>query len=232
MTTVRPHRALPHGNSWWDKSPAEFKNRSLFYPMAGMDVRQPIISFLPHRINTFFFCDKNRRYDVRDALPVAQFDFKGFDNVLDAEIADQWGLSRADVTTMRWIATRSGQEFRTSYLKVDAQELMATLGTRGEQFGVFFYRGDSPGEGGSDVYLLQPPLLETTLSLIENNGVLVSDGSNAVPEFSVFHDQRPPIRKIRAMEDFEIFEHDFYCIGSCGYKYGPSIAWRVTNRQD
>lgn len=232
MTKVQPQRIRNAGYSWWDGSPSAFQNSTLFYPMAGRDVRQPINSFLPHYIDTFLFCDMIHRHDVRDALPAMDFEFQGFDNVLDAQIADHWKLLRANVTTMRWTASKSGLAFRTIYLKADAQELIQTLAARNEQFGVFFYRGDSPGEGGSDVYLLQPPILETTLQIIEDNGVLVSDGSNAIPEFSEFHHQRAPVKKIRASKSFEIQSRRFHCIGTCGHKYGPAIAWRVSRMSD
>ena len=43
---------------------------------------------------------------------------------------------------------------------------------------VFFYRGDSTGEGGSDQHWLGPVLFNAVLSRLQPGGLIVTDGSN------------------------------------------------------
>ena len=47
-----------------------------------------------------------------------------------------------------------------------------------KKFAVFFYRGDSQGEGGSGFYWLSNKYLSEVLQSIEDGGFLVTDGSN------------------------------------------------------
>ncbi len=48
-----------------------------------------------------------------------------------------------------------------------------------KKFAVFFYRGDSQGEGGSGFYWLSNRYLSEVLQSIEDGGFLVTDGSNS-----------------------------------------------------
>lgn len=53
-----------------------------------------------------------------------------------------------------------------------------------KKFAVFFYRGDSQGEGGSGFYWLSYKYIREVLNSIEDGGFLVTDGSNSSDNFN------------------------------------------------
>ncbi|MCX7393869.1 MAG: hypothetical protein NTW75_07045 [Planctomycetales bacterium] len=99
--------------------------------------------------------------------------------------------------------------------------------------GVFYYRGDSMGEGGSGDCWLCRPLLQLVLSKLVSGGLLVTDGSQGersseYQELWKFHDSDVGKEAVDLVMPFT--DKDgvaFSCVGYAGQRYGPTLIWRV-----
>jgi hypothetical protein len=94
-----------------------------------------------------------------------------------------------------------------------------------QRLSIFFHRGDSDGEGGSGFYWLGRKRLRDVLSCLEPDGVLVSDGSNALRSFrcgrsalQIDQDHIPP--------PIEVASRRFACVGYLGDRNGPTLVWK------
>jgi hypothetical protein len=97
----------------------------------------------------------------------------------------------------------------------------------GRRLSVFFHRGDSPGEGGSNFYWLGRKRLANVLQQLEPGGLIVSDGSLALKQFRrTLEDETLP--DLSSIESFEAKGHRFECVGYLGYRYGPTFAWKTS----
>ena len=88
---------------------------------------------------------------------------------------------------------------------------------------VFYYRGDSSGEGGSGQRWCSPVLLDLVFSRILNGGLLCCDESNS---------SGPIFRKLRTLSVGETFSYRNLTIESVhsdvGHRNGPMTVWQVT----
>jgi len=112
-----------------------------------------------------------------------------------------------------------------------------------DSIGVFFYRGDSLGDGGSgDLWLARVHLLEL-LDKLRNGGLIVTDGSNHGHGDRYYHDSRDN-REYRSLWTYhgkrglrpdplpEPFNdrlgNRFECVGYAGQRgFGPVLIWQV-----
>lgn len=99
---------------------------------------------------------------------------------------------------------------------------------------VFFYRGDSHGEGGSSQWWLGPQIFNLILSKLVDGGIIVTDGSN--PDQNLLnveynqlwinsHLMRNSI--IKEPKSFIYKDRSFVLLGECGHRYGQVYAWQV-----
>lgn len=103
--------------------------------------------------------------------------------------------------------------------------------------GVFFYRGDSLGEGGSGDLWLDQKHLEEVCDKLVDGGLIVTDGSNHREDHAIrplwrYNHKKPPTDDPRELvESIDPFTdksgRHFTCVGYAGYKYGPTLIWRV-----
>lgn len=107
---------------------------------------------------------------------------------------------------------------------------------------VFVHRGDSRGEGGSNVFFFEnrrgrvaqlSNVFDTLCEKLSNNALVVSDGSNIVAprQLACFHRRRDVSEEeaYAAMKD-AAFEHGPFawrCCGFMGARYGPTLIWRL-----
>jgi len=76
-----------------------------------------------------------------------------------------------------WYAARSSAPLiQTKFECVDVWDLLKTC----SKLSVFFYRGDSSGEGGSGIPVFSNEFLEVLMAKFEDTGYILSDGSNSV----------------------------------------------------
>ena len=107
------------------------------------------------------------------------------------------------------------------------------------QMGVFFYRGDSGGEGGSGTLWLTvrrkaTNLMAEVLQRMLDGGLIVTDGSNCCSRRNSYKDLGRFYQTAvdaEAMSRVGAFADDtgnrFRCIGYLGQRYGPTLAWQV-----
>ena len=129
--------------------------------------------------------------------------------------------------------TRDGRRITVIRKRGLGQDALAEFSSR--SIGVFVHRGDSPGEGGSDVYFLdRNNLFEQLTDRLGDRSLIVSDGSNAhVPHVRKFHNTE--VTGAVAFEElrqrsFTFGKLDWRCVGYLGRKNGPTLVWDVTRR--
>jgi len=95
-----------------------------------------------------------------------------------------------------------------------------------EKISIFFYRGDSGGEGGSGVYILSKEKVPKILNKMLNGGLFITDGSNS-SHVGVFSDRRNDVPN-----ETEIYKSSFSVkfrwLCNIDRRYGPTRVWQVT----
>lgn len=143
----------------------------LFYPCSGTDV-EAAIGFFSGYVSEFHFADpfhpaspKLRRGKRLEKTDVIHFSLLG--DLLNAQGFSQ-RLDRSDVVAV-------------SHKKDGVLTLLDDI----SDLSVFYYRGDSPGEGGSNQWWMGPVLFDLVLSKILDGGLVCGDGSNGCGHFFV-----------------------------------------------
>lgn len=234
---------------------------SLFYPCSGSDLLTPLTLFAG-KVATLRFVDRGyfrpgdqdtRHFgldrpaaETGPILPPAHdwsllkkdhAEQESKDDEDDEEDFDPWRRYRGIVRlTETYHHNPSGREFRVIRSNDDARRAFVGLNDR---LGVFFYRGDSLGEGGSGILWNDAPLMERVLGKLVNGGLLVTDGSNPGDGHHRSFSQHAPllsahgVRTARhARERIGYAFTDFAgrrltCIGYAGQRYGATLIWQV-----
>ncbi|MCR4292391.1 MAG: hypothetical protein NUV76_05890 [Candidatus Kuenenia sp.] len=204
------------------------QSRNLFYPSSGTDLRIPVETFLPW-ISDFWFVD--HRYDFNKALrEFLKYEFIN-QNIYSAngitirkkEAFEVKILSRTfrrknnnKIFRIHKCCGRGYDTFRR--LIKDEKKLVS----------FFFYRGDSFGDGGSGFYWLRTTgVLKNVLESLENNGLIITDGSNADKHFKFENKDYSWQKAIEEEYSFRLYDRNFKCIGYAGERYGPTLIWQV-----
>lgn len=115
------------------------------------------------------------------------------------------------------------------------KDALITL-TELDKIAVFYYCGDSLGEGGSGQWWLGPDIFSMVLDKLVYGGIVVTDGSNPDPDLRNLQENKPLWKNSWIHKDQKILEtprdflyqgRSFKLIGQCGHKYGPIYAWQV-----
>jgi hypothetical protein len=85
----------------------------------------------------------------------------------------------------------SKRRIEVLYLAIDAVKVFEAIEHAKKRIRVFVHRADSTGEGGSNLWWLHPHpglddapgFLDRVLAIVEEDGLIVSDGSNAAKGF-------------------------------------------------
>lgn len=234
---------------------------SLFYPCSGADLLTPVTLFAG-MVATLHFVDRGYfrpgHQDTRHfgldrpaaeagpiLAPAHEWSLLGKDHAEfesevdedDEDDFDPWrryrGIARLTET---YHHNPSGREFRVIRSNDDARRAFDGLS---DPLGVFFYRGDSLGEGGSGILWNDAPLLERVMGKLVNGGLLVTDGSNPGEGNHRSFSQHAPLLSAcavrtakHAREKIGYSFTDFVgrrlkCIGYAGQRYGATLIWQV-----
>lgn len=207
------------------------RKRALFYPCAGGDIETPFSAFNAI-IDEFWFIDVN--YNLR-RLPQLRW------SRTDGVETIKWNLngSNYQVMTQRFKSPRFNKTISLNFVTGDGKTAFDILfaDSRGErELSVFFHRGDSQGEGGSNVYWLHNSdfegnhsgLLKHVLAKMEPPAILCTDGSNAISELRTHFDERnPPHDTHLTLPSVEVHGHTLAPIGTLDTRYGPTIVYKV-----
>lgn len=226
------------------------ENSSLFYPSSGNDWITPIRIFSPV-ITEFWFVDKG--YFAPGCCDTRDY---GFDAPADKqapllkEDSDYRLINIQHKGPVSWDWYETNIEpcvLTETYIHQPTQKQIIIHRRRGygfsafrnqiHQIGVFFYRGDSLGEGGSGNLWLEPSHVNEICNKLMDGGLIVTDGSNPGRSWKTGnyselskHDFRSEeamefIHSMRPFQDH--YGRTFTCIGYAGHRYGPTMIWQV-----
>ena len=235
---------------------AAVEDLALYYPCSGNDLDDPLRLFSPF-VTDFWFVD--RGYFTPGHQDTKAY---GFDRPADevepilGKNAD-YQLLRADIEGMpHWNLHNRDIEpciLTETYRHLPSGKTIKVRRRRGYGFsafrndirriGVFFYRGDSPGEGGSGNLWLKPDHIDEICAKLIDGGLLVTDGSQqsartkSSPKaeyypLAQYHGTRPhpkdPDEIVRTTKPFtDTKGRTFTCVGYAGERYGPTLIWQV-----
>jgi len=139
----------------------------LFYPCSGRDIDEPIKLF-SGSVSEFHFADpinpvkritleKNKRHKISQPKNIPHLG-----NVIN-QSGQSFGLRRLNENVV-------------SHDKDGVLTLIDDISA----ISVFYYRGDSGGEGGSGQYWMGAVLLDLIMSRMISGGIICSDGSNSI----------------------------------------------------
>lgn len=232
------------------------ENTALFYPCSGNDLVVPIQLFAPS-VTDFWFVDhgyfSSDHHDTKDY---------GFDKPADK----QKPLLEADSNYRligkptiagppNWDSNDRDIEpcvLTETYLHIASERCFRIHRRRGYGFsalrkeitslGVFFYRGDSEGEGGSGNLWLASDHISDVLKKLVDGGLIVTDGSqhgrthakNYAKEYEELWKYRKcsmDVKEIKKIIESARFTDEegrtFTCVGYAGHRYGPTLIWQV-----
>lgn len=228
---------------------------SLFYPCSGNDCLVPISLFSP-LVSDFWFAD--RAYFSPGHQDTRDF---GLDVAADRQIPLLSGLADYELKhkTIRGPASWSCHNpeiepcvLSETYLHLPTGKEIRVHRRRGYGFsafrkeirsvGVFFYRGDSEGEGGSGNLWMNSGHVDEICEKLVDGGLIVTDGSQSgghryrllarfsgsrrFPERNAIGET--PENFVRKRKSFtDRLGRTFTCIGFAGYRYGPTLVWQV-----
>lgn len=234
---------------------AAVEGTALFYPCSGNDLEVPIRLFSPF-MTEFWFVD--RGYFTPGHQNTKRY---GFDRPAD-EVAPVLGgdadynLLRKDIEGLPYWSKHSRDIepciLTETYRHVPSGKSVKIKRRRGYGFsafrndirkiGVFFYRGDSQGEGGSGNLWLNPKHVDEVCGKLVDDGLFVTDGSQrkrwmnststgAYHQLSKYNFEKCPMSPEELVANTKSFADSkgrtFTCIGYAGERYGPTLIWRV-----
>jgi hypothetical protein len=204
-----------------------FASRCLFYPSAGTDTETPLAAFLPW-IDDYWFVDI--AYNLR--VPFA----RGY-QVEDARAEGIVGTTIKSRLPFRIDILHERRRFPERETPVnihwcrgrgyDAFRVVFAIPNR--PMSVFFHRGDSPSEGGSNFYWLGRKRLVNVVACLEPGGLVVSDGSNAMRQFRpCARADSVGIETAKQVRSFAAVSRQFACVGYLGERNGPTLVWKTS----
>jgi hypothetical protein len=213
---------------------SNLKNGSLFYPCSGDDVVTPIKAFSPY-LSDFWFVDIR---SVNPSLIEKRCGYRLVDSHnerVEGETLRRREPFRITVNHEVYRNISIGAEIRVHRCCGRGYDAFRVLfKNKSQKISVFFYRGDSMGEGGSGFYWLRRGRLRNLLEVLEDGGLIVSDGSNAMRRLAVFHsgDSMTGSEAFSEAETFRFANRQFQCVGYLDNRYGPTLIWQATNLED
>lgn len=203
-------------NTNLNKACDSFESRNLFYPCSGQDFTEPIERFLPF-IDEFWFVDI--AYDLSQPLVP-----KNFLKHLDTRLVQETGFTIANnkpfkvgIRTDTYLEESTDRKIKVHSCQGKGYDTFrVAFRNTTKQLSIFFHRGDSIGEGGSNFRWLGSKMLKYLLLHLEPNGLIVTDGSLAS---STFAGTLTPFRK---------FERNFEPIAELEPRYGPTVVWKAS----
>jgi len=229
-------------------------NNVLFYPCSGNDIVDAIFYFYPI-VDTFFFCDVTRISNIagtdrkiKEKLPDLDLS-KSVEECLWEKNTDERPRRRRDVNgreqiiepplyrtkttklTRIWRNEKESKEITIIRVVGDGYNVFSSDEIL-KEIGIFFYRGDSYGEGGSDVRWLETENdrdrcydgrggkhFDVVLQKIANKGLIVTDGSNCGDEYNF----------LRQYHEKTVTKgtNTFKCIGKITPRRGSTLVWQI-----
>lgn len=234
-----------------DAELAPIIDSSLFYPCAGADFLAAVQLVSPV-VTDFHFVDK--AYFCPGHQDTKHWHLDRSANRQAAVLAKNEEYQLLDVavvgTPVSYVRHRSDPVLpcvrRETYRHLPTERIIHISRHRndGEQaflqhqgpLGVFFYRGDSQGEGGSGICWLSEEKISMISDRLLNGGLFITDGSqnDGGLEYRYLwsaRDQELCQQKGIKPADLPSFQdrhgRRFTCLANIGMRYGPTLVWQV-----
>jgi len=227
------------------------EGKALFYPCSGNDLLVPIEIFSPY-VTDFWFIDRGyfspghqdtRFYgadvsaDKQPPVLLSDNRYKFLNKVIEGP--PSWDPYKMDIEPCvlceTYLHIQTGREIRVHRRRGYGFSAIRNETAIGK-LGVFFYRGDSQGDGGSGNLWLSKEHLNEVLERLVNGGLLALDGSDGSPwgrggEISKYAWKSPSQRPSELIKSMTAFQDNkgrrFACVGYAGNRYGPTMIWQV-----
>jgi hypothetical protein len=227
-----------------DLSKLDFDNSGcLFYPCAGDDIVDPLRLFKPY-ISSFWFVDryyfsqsKNDSMTIHSLIENHRLS-EVFNERYSLKVKTKGTLTRLAGTDLTpFIQTEIYSNNNTSF-EINRRKGYGVSALREDipTISVFFYRGDSEGDGGSGNPWLNSRLFVKVLARLRNRGLIVTDGSQTCGSkqyagFAQFHNQNLGISEVKEFiaskpSFVDGWGNRFDCVGYIGMRYGPTFVWQ------
>lgn len=224
------------------------KSGVLFYPCSGNDLITPVNMFSEH-LSDLWLTDRGYftpghqdtkafglDLDAHSVKPVLQ-SFSNYELIRKSVIGLP-SFEQSDnniepcVKTETYLHKTTNKEFK---LHLRRGYGVSALNNDIKRISVFFYRGDSDGEGGSGTQWLNSSRFDGVLKKMVDNGLIVTDGSQSCgskqyAKFATFFRSKDGyqdyINNRETFYDSQGFK--FECVGFAGHRYGPTLIWKLT----
>ena len=217
---------------------------TLFYPCSGTDLVVPLQLFSP-TVSEFWFVDvayfrNGERADQVEAALSGEDDYELIEKTIDGPPTARMEM-RTIPNTRRQYPYLEPCVLTETYCHRPTSKTVKIHRRRGfgecafdkviSSLGVFFYRGDSEGEGGSGYHWLWPKTLRSVLRKFVSGGLLVTAGSQhdsrKYRELWRFHGEKVGKEAMQLVKAFSRDGCSFACVGYAGQRYGPTLIWQV-----
>jgi hypothetical protein len=224
-------------------------NRILFYPCAGPDWKDAF-RYFSEEVDEFVFCDIKYRLNFenlkRFSIGDKEYEDISFTLRPPVRIVDHTSnfenvkLMPAEYT--KFVKHKISNKTKKIIFKMESgQNCLDNFND--EEIYVFFHRGDSTGEGGSDLHFFTnrrnydgtaENLYSRLIKKLAPISFVVSDGSNN----DVIEKQKLNLKEMTDEQiENEIIGKNFMydnlewtCVKRLNDKYGPTLAWKVIKK--
>jgi hypothetical protein len=244
----------------------------LYYPAALYDTPTIMDVFMDY-IDTYWFCDLNYQADLK--LPTVLSRKQGFEIVSSVKeghvgAIGEWRTDEQgekhnyfDRDTSTWILVGQKHYYldpsrlHEVYQRADGKKITIVrrrgygqMGIvkefRAKTIGVFVHRGDSRGEGGSNVHFLSNRvtrhepcgmLFDKLSEKLRKTALVITDGSNTrIPWLNRFNWSGgitgEQAYKEHQGQTYTFGAYTWRCVGYLDARYGPTLVWGVTQFRD
>jgi len=216
--------------------------KSLFYPSCGKDIYDPIKLYMAF-VTDFWFVDVSEQCQSIPRETRELLQSLGYEQKKHIALKELHGTTihkqEPYVIKVKTFTYTNGDESSAVHVHrccgKGYNALRSIFDENSYTLGVFYYRGDSPGECGSGFYWLGSKTFPHVLRRLGNGGHVVTDGSNTFDgsflkkRLAKFHNQRDmdPQEAMTQSAGFTYAHCRFQCIGHAGIKRGPVLVWKI-----
>lgn len=230
-----------------------------YYPAAGSDYAEPLKIFKDH-LDTFWFCDLGYSKGINlvpvlgvgDGFRLVDRKKSGTPNAIMEKRYDQSGKEYKFLEPSKLSETYEQSDGRRLFVvrRRGFGQIALTKEFCSRSIGVFMHRGDSAGEGGSNVRFLanrkksyEPcgNLFDKLCEKLTDRALVITDGSNTFSKksFRNLHLRCFHGSDISGADAYEFYRgmsfilgsFSWSCVGWLSNRYGPTLVWglqRVT----
>lgn len=227
------------------------EKKILFYPCCGDDDWKEAFKVFESDIDLFIFSDIK---DLTRKIKLNIFGYQLKEDLITIESGKQRRYDRElksfrEIEVLKiikkYISKKNEQFKEIHFYRDNAQYVLNDL--ENNSIDIFFHRGDSPGEGGSNLYFLEEnkylskpyddnfgDLYDVLAQKLKNSSRVVTDGSNSTKyEIKKFHDQKylPEDTKSSMIgSNFSDKYFNWKCTNFISDRYGPTFIWELESK--